>query len=84
MEEQAIDRAHRIGQTRTVHVTRLTIKGVLCFRPRSDVHCPCCHDAISPSSPALCNRSKFPMAIGRAHVHASIDSMLVQSAVIAL
>lgn len=27
VEEQAIDRAHRIGQTRTVHVTRITIKG---------------------------------------------------------
>ncbi|GIM06399.1 hypothetical protein Vretimale_10704 [Volvox reticuliferus] len=26
-EEQAIDRAHRIGQTRTVHVTRITIAG---------------------------------------------------------
>lgn len=26
-EEQAIDRAHRIGQTRPVHVTRITIKG---------------------------------------------------------
>eukprot|EP00195_Chlamydomonas_chlamydogama_P006844 CAMPEP_0202908280 /NCGR_PEP_ID=MMETSP1392-20130828/45514_1 /ASSEMBLY_ACC=CAM_ASM_000868 /TAXON_ID=225041 /ORGANISM="Chlamydomonas chlamydogama, Strain SAG 11-48b" /LENGTH=102 /DNA_ID=CAMNT_0049597537 /DNA_START=63 /DNA_END=368 /DNA_ORIENTATION=- len=25
-EEQAIDRAHRIGQTRVVHVTRITIK----------------------------------------------------------
>lgn len=27
IEEQAIDRAHRIGQTRTVHVTRITIAG---------------------------------------------------------
>ena len=27
VEEQAIDRAHRIGQSRTVHVTRLTVKG---------------------------------------------------------
>eukprot|EP00798_Chlamydomonas_sp_ICE-L_P029290 gene29290-12534_t len=27
VEEQAIDRAHRIGQTRTVFVTRITIKG---------------------------------------------------------
>ena len=27
VEEQAIDRAHRIGQTRTVHVTRITIAG---------------------------------------------------------
>ncbi|KAL0049899.1 hypothetical protein WJX82_000239 [Trebouxia sp. C0006] len=29
IEEQAIDRAHRIGQTRTVHVTRITIKGTV-------------------------------------------------------
>ena len=28
IEEQAIDRAHRIGQTRTVHVTRITIAGI--------------------------------------------------------
>lgn len=28
-EEQAIDRAHRIGQTRTVHVTRITIPGTV-------------------------------------------------------
>jgi SNF2 family DNA or RNA helicase len=28
-EEQAIDRAHRIGQTRTVHVTRLTVPGTV-------------------------------------------------------
>jgi SNF2 family DNA or RNA helicase len=28
VEEQAIDRAHRIGQKRTVHVTRITIAGV--------------------------------------------------------
>ena len=28
VEEQAIDRAHRIGQTRTVRVMRLTIAGV--------------------------------------------------------
>lgn len=27
VEEQAIDRAHRIGQTRPVHVTRITIEG---------------------------------------------------------
>ena len=27
VEEQAIDRAHRIGQTRTVNVTRITIAG---------------------------------------------------------
>ena len=27
MEEQAIDRAHRIGQTKPVHVTRITIEG---------------------------------------------------------
>ena len=27
VEEQAIDRAHRIGQKRTVHVTRITIAG---------------------------------------------------------
>ena len=27
VEEQAIDRAHRIGQTRAVHVTRITIEG---------------------------------------------------------
>ena len=26
-EEQAIDRAHRIGQARAVHVTRVTIEG---------------------------------------------------------
>lgn len=26
-EEQAIDRAHRIGQARAVHVTRITIEG---------------------------------------------------------
>ena len=29
IEEQAIDRAHRIGQTRTVHVTRITIAGTV-------------------------------------------------------
>lgn len=28
-EDQAIDRAHRIGQTRPVHVTRITIKGTI-------------------------------------------------------
>ena len=28
-EEQAIDRAHRIGQARAVHVTRVTIEGAL-------------------------------------------------------
>jgi SNF2 family DNA or RNA helicase len=28
-EEQAIDRAHRIGQTRTVQVTRLTVPGTV-------------------------------------------------------
>ena len=28
-EEQAIDRAHRIGQTRTVYVTRLTVPGTV-------------------------------------------------------
>ncbi|MEW5312517.1 MAG: hypothetical protein WDW38_004147 [Sanguina aurantia] len=28
-EEQAIDRAHRIGQTRTVHITRLVIAGTV-------------------------------------------------------
>ena len=27
VEEQAIDRAHRIGQTRDVHVTRITVEG---------------------------------------------------------
>ena len=29
VEEQAIDRAHRIGQTKAVHVTRITIEGEL-------------------------------------------------------
>ncbi len=29
VEEQAIDRAHRIGQTKPVHVTRITIEGAL-------------------------------------------------------
>ncbi|KAK9816469.1 hypothetical protein WJX72_000674 [[Myrmecia] bisecta] len=29
VEEQAIDRAHRIGQTRAVHVTRITIEGTV-------------------------------------------------------
>ena len=28
-EDQAIDRAHRIGQTRPVSVTRITIKGTV-------------------------------------------------------
>lgn len=28
VDEQAIDRAHRIGQTRVVHVARFTIKGM--------------------------------------------------------
>lgn len=32
MEDQAIDRAHRIGQTRPVHVSRITVKG------GSDIH----------------------------------------------
>lgn len=27
VEEQAIDRAHRIGQTRTLHVIRYLVKG---------------------------------------------------------
>jgi Helicase conserved C-terminal domain len=41
VEEQAIDRAHRIGQTRAVHVTRITVAGARhthhhrrCRRPR--------------------------------------------------
>ena len=33
IEEQAIDRAHRIGQTRTVHVTRITIAGTTFSTP---------------------------------------------------
>ena len=35
VEEQAIDRCHRIGQTRPVHVTRITIAGA---RPRCSRH----------------------------------------------
>ncbi len=31
VEEQAIDRAHRIGQARTVLVLRLTVAGALCW-----------------------------------------------------
>lgn len=38
VEEQAIDRAHRIGQTRTVRVLRLTIAGPFCpMRAHLDV-----------------------------------------------
>lgn len=55
-EEQAIDRAHRIGQARAVHVTRVTIEGA-----RPSHH----RDCMAPS--VICAMQIMSSAVSSAH-----------------